>query len=66
MRLETMMTIGIFSCQQSLILQLFLLRSAHKLLSDLGLGWLGGPGGGGRFYLYFIMFGNLKMKHQSL
>lgn len=43
------MTIGIFSCQQSLILQLFLLRSAHKLLSDLGLGWLGGPGAGGGF-----------------
>lgn len=46
MHLETMMTIGIFSCQQSLILQLFLLRSAHKLLSDLGLGWLGGRGEG--------------------
>lgn len=65
-RLETVMTVGIFSCQQSLLLQLSLLRPAHKLLSDwLRLAW-GGVERGGRLYLYFIMFGNLKMKHQSL
>lgn len=35
---ETMMTIGIFSCQQSLILQPFLPKVCMQALSDLDLG----------------------------
>lgn len=41
MSLGTVMTTGIFSCQQSLFLQLFLPRSTCNLLSDLGFGWPG-------------------------